>query len=250
MLGRVQPAHFPAVFGPDGDLPLDADVVRERFGELADDVARATGMRRTAAEVAAGFLEIAVLNMANAVKKISVERGHDITRYALTSFGGAGGQHACAVADALGVDTVLVPPLAGVLSAYGIGLADATAMREQSVEAELDDEGTRTRLGELHDDLAARTRAELRADGLADDVISTHARVYLRYPGTDASLPVDLDTAPAMTEAFATEHRARYGFTMDRPLLVEAVSVEATGAAAARSAPGGPEGPSGRAATA
>lgn len=147
MLGRVQPAHFPAVFGPAGDLPLDADVVRERFGDLADDVARATGTRRTAAEVAAGFLEIAVLNMANAVKKISVERGHDITRYALTSFGGAGGQHACAVADALGVDTVLVPPLAGVLSAYGIGLADATAMREQSVEAELDDERTRTRLG-------------------------------------------------------------------------------------------------------
>lgn len=231
MLGRVQPAHFPAVFGPEGDLPLDADVVREHFGELADDVARATGTRRTAAEVAAGFLEIAVLNMANAVKKISVERGHDITRYALTSFGGAGGQHACAVADALGVDTVLVPPLAGVLSAYGIGLADATAMREQSVEAELDDEGTRTRLAELHHDLAARTRSELRADGLPDDVISTHARVYLRYAGTDASLPVDLDTAPTMTEAFTTEHRARYGFTMDRPLLVEAVSVEATGAA-------------------
>lgn len=231
MLGRVQPAHFPAVFGPDGDLPLDTDVVRERFGELADEVARATGTRRTAAEVAAGFLEIAVLNMANAVKKISVERGHDITRYALTSFGGAGGQHACAVADALGVDTVLVPPLAGVLSAYGIGLADATAIREQSVEAELDDEGTRTRLGELHDDLAARTRAELRADGLADDVISTHARVYLRYAGTDASLPVDLDTVPTMTEAFTTEHRARYGFIMDRPLFVEAVSVEATGAA-------------------
>ncbi|MET8516080.1 hydantoinase B/oxoprolinase family protein [Streptomyces sp. NPDC005077] len=231
MLGRVQPAHFPAVFGPDGDLPLDADVVRKRFGEFADDVARATGTRRTAAEVAAGFLEIAVLNMANAVKKISVERGHDITRYALTSFGGAGGQHACAVADALGVDTVLVPPLAGVLSAYGIGLADATAIREQSVEAELDDKGTRIRLGELHDDLAARTRAELRADGLPDSAISTHARVFLRYAGTDASLPVDLDTAPTMTEAFTAEHRARYGFTMDRPLLAEAVSVEATGAA-------------------
>ncbi|MDF6041211.1 hydantoinase B/oxoprolinase family protein [Streptomyces sp. JH14] len=231
MLGRVQPAHFPAVFGPDGDLPLDADVVRERFGELADEVARATGTRRTAAEVAAGFLEIAVLNMANAVKKISVERGHDITRYALTSFGGAGGQHACAVADALGIDTVLVPPLAGVLSAYGIGLADATAMREQSVEAGLDDEGTRTRLAELHEELAARTRAELRTDGLPDSAIRTHARVFLRYAGTDASLPVDLDTAPAMTEAFTAEHRARYGFTMDRPLLVETVSVEATGAA-------------------
>ncbi|WP_327247497.1 hydantoinase B/oxoprolinase family protein [Streptomyces sp. NBC_01320] len=231
MLGRVQPAHFPAVFGPEGNLPLDADVVRRRFGALADEVAQVTGTRRTAAEAAAGFLEIAVLNMANAVKKISVERGHDITRYALTCFGGAGGQHACAVADALGVDTVLVPPLAGVLSAYGIGLADATAMREQSVEAELDAEGTGTTVDALCAELAARTRAELRADGLEDSAISTHARVLLRYAGTDASLPVDLDTAPAMTRAFTDEHRARYGFTMDRPLLVEAVSVEATGAA-------------------
>ncbi|MFB7013521.1 MULTISPECIES: hydantoinase B/oxoprolinase family protein [unclassified Streptomyces] len=236
MLGRVQPAHFPAVFGPDGDLPLDADLVRERFDALAEDVARATGARRTAAEVAAGFLEIAVLNMANAVKKISVQRGHDITRYALTGFGGAGGQHVCAVADALGIDTVLVPPLAGVLSAYGIGLADATAMREQSVEAELN-EATWTRLGGLCDELAARTRAELRADAVPDSAISTHARVLLRYAGTDSSLSVDLDTAPAMAEAFTAQHRARYAFTMDKPLVVEAVSVEATGTAG-RHAPG------------
>ncbi|MFE7353798.1 hydantoinase B/oxoprolinase family protein [Streptomyces sp. NPDC057543] len=230
MLGRVQPAHFPAVFGPDGDLPLDADLVRDRFEALAEDVARATGTRRTAAEVAAGYLEIAVLNMANAVKKISVQRGHDITRYALTGFGGAGGQHVCAVADALGIDTVLVPPLAGVLSAYGIGLADATAMREQSVEAELH-EATRTAVGELCDELARRTRAELRADAIPDSAISTRARVLLRYAGTDSSLPVGLDTAAAMAEAFTAQHRARYAFTMDRPLVVEAVSVEATGTA-------------------
>ncbi|MFJ1612792.1 hydantoinase B/oxoprolinase family protein [Streptomyces sp. NPDC088249] len=230
MLGRVQPAHFPAVFGPDGDLPLDADLVRERFDILAEDVARATGTRRTAAEVAAGFLEIAVLNMANAVKKISVQRGHDITRYALTGFGGAGGQHVCAVADALGIDTVLVPPLAGVLSAYGIGLADATAMREQSVEAELNEE-TRAAVGELCDALAGRTRAELRADAVPDSAISTRARVLLRYAGTDSSLPVDLDTVSAMAEAFTAEHRARYAFNMDKPLVVEAVSVEATGTA-------------------
>ncbi len=137
MLGRVQPDHFPEVFGPHGDQPLDAGAVHRGFAELADAVTEATGVRRSPEEVASGFLDIAVLNMANAVKKISVQRGHDITRYALTSFGGAGGQHACAVADALGVSTVIVPPLAGVLSAYGIGLADATAMREQSVEAEL-----------------------------------------------------------------------------------------------------------------
>lgn len=242
MLGRIQPAHFPAVFGPDGDLPLDADLVRARFGTLADEVAQATGTRRTAAETAAGFLEIAVLNMANAVKKISVQRGHDITRYALTGFGGAGGQHVCAVADALGVDTVLVPPLAGVLSAYGIGLADATAMREQSVEAPLD-ASTRARLGEVCDALADRTRAELRADGVPDRAISTRAHVLLRYEGTDASLSVDLDTVAAMTKAFTGEHRARYGFTTDRPLVVGAVSVEATGAAGepATPRPSGPE---------
>ncbi|MBK3561650.1 hydantoinase B/oxoprolinase family protein [Streptomyces sp. MBT56] len=229
MLGRVQPAHFPAVFGPDGDLPLDADHVRERFTELADEVGRATGRRPDEAAVAAGFLEIAVLNMANAVKKISVQRGHDVTRYALTGFGGAGGQHVCAVADALGIGTVLVPPLAGVLSAYGIGLADATAMREQSVEEQLDAAG-RERVERLCAELADRTREALRADGVPDSAITTRARILLRYAGTDAALPVDPDTEAAMAEAFAAAHRARFGFTMDKSVVVETVSVEATGA--------------------
>ncbi|MFF3036448.1 hydantoinase B/oxoprolinase family protein [Streptomyces rubiginosohelvolus] len=232
MLGRVQPAHFPAVFGADGGLPLDADHVRERFTELADEVGRATGRRPDEAEVAAGFLEIAVLNMANAVKKISVQRGHDVTRYALTGFGGAGGQHVCAVADALGIDTVLVPPLAGVLSAYGIGLADATAMREQSVEEQLD-AACRERVERLCAELADRTREALRADGVPDSAITTRARILLRYAGTDAALPVDLDTEAAMAEAFAAAHRARFGFTMDKPVVVETVSVEATGATGA-----------------
>ncbi|WP_432023746.1 hydantoinase B/oxoprolinase family protein [Streptomyces parvus] len=237
MLGRVQPAHFPAVFGADGDLPLDADLVRARFTELADEVGRATGRRPDEAGVAAGFLEIAVLNMANAVKKISVQRGHDVTRYALTGFGGAGGQHVCAVADALGIDTVLVPPLAGVLSAYGIGLADATAMREQSVEEQLD-AACRERVERLCTELADRTREALRADGVPDSAITTRARILLRYAGTDAALPVDPDTEAAMAEAFAAAHRARFGFTMDKPVVVETVSVEATGATGATDAPG------------
>ncbi|MFJ8871472.1 hydantoinase B/oxoprolinase family protein [Streptomyces sp. NPDC102473] len=236
MLGRVRPEHFPAVFGPSGDQPLDTALVAERFEELAEEVSAATGLRRTAAEVAAGFLEIAVLNMANAVKKISVQRGHDVTRYALTGFGGAGGQHVCAVADALGIDTVLVPPLAGVLSAYGIGLADATAMREQSVEARLD-EGTGTRVDGVCAGLAERTRAELRADGIPDGAIVTRARVLLRYEGTDAALPVDHGTVAAMAEEFTGLHRARYGFTADKPLVVEAVSVEATGTAGPHTPP-------------
>ncbi|MET7873886.1 hydantoinase B/oxoprolinase family protein [Streptomyces cyaneofuscatus] len=228
MLGRIQPAHFPAVFGPEGNLPLDADLVRERFAELADEIGRATGDRPAEAEVAAGFLEIAVLDMANAVKKISVQRGHDITRYALTGFGGAGGQHVCAVADALSIDTVLVPPLAGVLSAYGIGLADATAMREQSVEAELD-ETVRERVERLCAELADRTRDDLRADGVPDSAITTRARVLLRYAGTDAALAVALDSVAAMGEEFTAVHRTRFGFTMDKPVVVETVSVEATG---------------------
>ncbi|MGW4705387.1 hydantoinase B/oxoprolinase family protein [Streptomyces sp. NPDC004285] len=232
MLGRVQPDHFPAVFGATGDLPLDPEAVRERFTALAGEV----GGGRTPEEVAAGFLEIAVLNMANAVRKISVERGHDVTRYALTSFGGAGGQHACAVADALGIDTVLVPPLAGVLSAYGIGLADATALRERSVEAGLDAPGTPGRVTALCAELADRTREELRADGLPDAAITTHARVLLRYAGTDASLPVDLASPDELRTAFTELHRARYAFTLDRPLVVEAVTVEAVGRA-------GPHGP-------
>ncbi|MDX3352160.1 hydantoinase B/oxoprolinase family protein [Streptomyces sp. ME01-24h] len=230
MLGRVQAAHFPAVFGPDGDQPLDTEVVRAGFARLADEVAEATGDRRTPEEVAAGFLEIAVSNMANAVKKISVQRGHDITRYALTSFGGAGGQHACAVADALSVDTVLVPPLAGVLSAYGIGLADATAMRERSVESGLTEDDLPA-LRKVRDELDGLVRAQLREDGVPDDTVATVTRVHVRYAGTDAALPVLMGTADAMREAFTAEHRTRYAFTMDKPLVVEAVSVEATGSA-------------------
>ncbi|MFF4282530.1 hydantoinase B/oxoprolinase family protein [Streptomyces kronopolitis] len=231
MLGRIQPGHFPAVFGPDGDQPLDAEVVRTRFVELAARAAAATGDERGPEEVAAGFLDIAVLHMANAVKKISVQRGRDITRYVLTSFGGAGGQHACAVADALGIDTVLVPPLAGVLSAYGIGVADATAMREQAVEAELTDPEGLRRLREACDVLARQTRGELLDDGVPEASVTTRARVLVRYAGTDSTLGVPLADADTMTAEFVRAHRARYAFTMDQPLVAEAVSVEARGTA-------------------
>ncbi|MBB1254870.1 hydantoinase B/oxoprolinase family protein [Streptomyces sp. OF3] len=230
LLGRVQPAHFPHVFGESGDLPLDAGAVRERFAELSVRAAEATGVRRTPEEVAAGFLEIAVLNMANAVKKISVQRGHDVTRYALASFGGAGGQHACAVADALGVDSVVVPPLAGVLSAYGIGVADATALREQSVERELD-AATLATVRRLADELAGRTSRQLAEDGVAPDTVRTTATLHLRYAGTDATLPVPLGEPDAMTAEFQRAHRARYGFTMDKPLVAATVVVESVGSA-------------------
>ena len=138
MLGKVQPAFFPAVFGPQGHEPLDAETVRTQFAELTQRIREATGDRRTPEQVAEGFVDIAVGNMANAIKQISVQRGHDVTEHTLCCFGGAAGQHACLVADALGMTRVFIHPLAGVLSAYGMGLADITAMREQAVEARLE----------------------------------------------------------------------------------------------------------------
>ncbi|MBV9022344.1 MAG: hydantoinase B/oxoprolinase family protein [Streptomycetaceae bacterium] len=228
MLGRIQPAHFPPVFGKNGDQPLDDAVVRRHFEELAQWSAATTGDRRSPEEVAAGFLDIAVLGIANAVKKISVQRGRDVTRYALTSFGGAGGQHACAVADALGIDTVVIPPLAGVLSAYGIGMADAVALHERSVESRLAAEAMGT-VDQVRGELEQLARAQLHNDGVPPQTVRTTARVLLRYEGTDSSLSVEVDTAERMQAAFERDHRGRYGFVMDKPLVVEAVCVEATG---------------------
>jgi 5-oxoprolinase (ATP-hydrolysing) len=228
MLGRVQPAHFPAVFGSSGDQPLDDDVVRQKFTELTADIRAATGDDRSSEQVADGFLQIAVANMANAVKKISVQKGHDVTRYVLTTFGGAGGQHACAVADALGIRTVLVPPMAGVLSALGIGLADTTAMREQSVEIRLD-AAALEKLSTVADSLEQTTRAELLDEGVPAERIRVVRRAHLRYEGTDTSLPVELADLEAMTAEFEAGHRSTYSFLMDRPLIAGAVSVEATG---------------------
>lgn len=228
MLGRIQPAHFPAVFGPGGDQPLDDEIVRSRFTELAAEIRAQTGDDRSPEQVAEGFLQIAVANMANAVKKISVQKGHDVTRYVLTTYGGAGGQHACAVADALGIRTVLVPPMAGVLSALGIGLADTTAMREQSVEIRFESAAL-ARLATVADSLEVTARAELVDQGIPAERVRVLRRVHLRYDGTDTSIPVELAGFEAMTAAFETSHRTTYSFLMDRPLIAEAVAVEATG---------------------
>lgn len=228
MLGRIQPAHFPTVFGPDGDQPLDAELVRDRFTALAREIRERTGDDRTPEQVAEGYLQIAVANIANAVKRISVQKGHDVTRYALTTFGGAGGQHACMVADSLGMRTVLVPPMAGVLSALGIGLADTTAMREQSVEALLEPAAMSGVL-KTADDLESAARAELRAEDVPENRIQVTRRAQLRYDGTDTPLTVELTEPTAMRHAFEERHRATYSFTLDRPLVVEALSVEATG---------------------
>ncbi|SER20300.1 5-oxoprolinase (ATP-hydrolysing) [Streptomyces sp. yr375] len=228
MLGRIQPAHFPEVFGPDGDQPLDDALVRDRFTALAREIHQQTGDDRTPEQVAEGFLQIAVADIAGAVKRISVQKGHDVTRYALTTFGGAGGQHACMVADSLGIRTVLVPPMAGVLSALGIGLADTTAMREQSVEAPLEAAALPGIL-KTADDLEAAARAELRAEDIPDDRVRITRRAQLRYDGTDTALTVELTEPALMRRTFEERHRATYSFTLDRPIVVEALSVEATG---------------------
>ncbi|MEU0970873.1 hydantoinase B/oxoprolinase family protein [Streptomyces sp. NPDC005917] len=228
MLGRIQPDHFPRVFGPGGEQPLDADLVRDRFTGLAREISEQTGDHRTPEQVAEGYLSIAVANIANAVKRISVQKGHDVTRYALTTFGGAGGQHACMVADSLGIRTVLVPPMAGVLSALGIGLADTTAMREQSVEAPLEP-ASMPGVRKTADDLEAAARSELLAEDVPADRIEVTRRAQLRYDGTDTTLTVELTEPDAMKHAFEERHRATYSFTLDRPVVVEALSVEATG---------------------
>ncbi|GAA3030572.1 hypothetical protein GCM10020000_04130 [Streptomyces olivoverticillatus] len=228
MLGRIQPAHFPRFFGPDGDQPLDHDVVRRRFAELAGRIRDDTGDSRTPEQVAEGFLQVAVANMAAAVKRISVQKGHDVTAYALTTFGGAGGQHACAVADSLGIRTVLVPPMAGVLSALGIGLADTTTLREQSVELPLE-EASMQRIRTVAGELEAAARAVLRDEDVPVERIRVARRARLRYDGTDTAVPVELAEPSVMAEEFAARHRALYSFLLDRPVTVEALSVEATG---------------------
>ena len=222
MLGRIQPTHFPQVFGVAGDEPLDADAVRRGFAALAAEI----GDGRTPEQVAEGFLAIAVANMANAIKKISVQKGRDITEYALTTFGGAGGQHACAVAESLGIRAVVIPPMAGVLSALGMGLAATTAMREQSVEARLES-GLMDRLQALGRELDEDATAELLAEGAGAEQIEVVHRVHLRYDGTDTALPVLLAEPADMAAEFEGAYRRTYSFLLDRPLVVEALSVEA-----------------------
>jgi len=230
LLGRIQPDHFPKVFGPRGDQPIDADITKSKFTELSNQIARDTGDTRGPEEVAAGFAAIAVANMANAIKKISVQRGYDVTEYVLNVFGGAGGQHACAVADALGMTQVLIHPLAGVLSAYGIGLADIIAMREQAVEVPLTTESL-DNLPETLDPLEQDARAEVAAEGVPPERISAVGRAHLRYQGTDTAVIVPVGSLADMTAAFEAEYSRRFSFLMPgKPVIVEAVSVEVTGA--------------------
>jgi 5-oxoprolinase (ATP-hydrolysing) len=229
MVGKLHPRFFPNVFGPNADQALDGEVVRRKFGELADAVTRATGVGRTPEQLAHGCLAIAVDNMVNAIKKISIQRGHDISDYVLCCFGGAAGQHACLVADALGLKRVLVHPLASVLSAYGMGLADVRTIRQRAIEAELN-EALMPTIEAAIEELGEEARAELRRQGLDPARIGTAARIHIRYSGTDTPLGVPAGPAADLRRAFEAEHRARYGFVVaGRALVVEQVALEAIG---------------------
>jgi 5-oxoprolinase (ATP-hydrolysing) len=219
-LGRIDPANFPAVFGPDGDLPLDPDASRVRLQEVADALGGSKGLD----EIAEGFLHIAVDNMAAAIRKISIARGHDVTRYTLACFGGAGGQHACRVADALGMERILVHPLAGVLSAYGIGLAEVKAMREASW------------LRPLGEDFSAGLEAletaaldDLIDQGFEAGQVRFERRVRLRTPGSDTTIVVELGTAGEMRDAFEALHRKRFGYIDEAEPILDTLTVEAIG---------------------
>jgi 5-oxoprolinase (ATP-hydrolysing) len=226
MVGKLQPEFFPKLFGVNGNLPLDAEVVQRKFAQLTQEI----GDNRTPEQVAAGFLAIAVEKMASAIKKISLQRGYDVSEYTLCCFGGAGGQHACLIADALGMKQVFIHPYAGVLSAYGMGLADVRVIRERAVESFLS-ENLVPQVGQLLEQLAAQGKEELNRTGAEErEEIEVLQKVHLRYEGTDAALAVDFGDAAAMRNAFERSHQQRYGFVVEgKALIVEAVSVEVVG---------------------
>ncbi|MEA3096631.1 hydantoinase B/oxoprolinase family protein [Caballeronia mineralivorans] len=230
MTGKISARWFPRVFGPDGDLPLDADVVQRKFVEVASTVEAATGVARTPEEIAEGFLKIAVENMANAIKQISVQRGYDVTQYTLACFGGAGGQHACLVADALGMTRVFIHPLAGVLSAYGMGLADVRALRQQALETPLDLEALAT-CDQTFEPLETAAQNEVAGQRIPADNIALRRTLHIKYDGTDTALEIDFSMEPAKIVAtFESLYRARYGFLMpNKALIIEAIAVEAIG---------------------
>jgi 5-oxoprolinase (ATP-hydrolysing) len=228
MAGKLLPDFFPKIFGPQQDQPLDAAAVQSAFTELAEKV---SGGKRPE-EIADGFIKIAVENMANAIKKISVQRGYDVTRYALNCFGGAGGQHACLVADALGMTSVLIHPFSSLLSAYGMGLADIRATRQQAIEEPLGARAVKT-LDRLGKALGKAVKDEVAGQGVPVRAIKVIVRAHIRYAGTDTALVVGAGSIATMTRAFEKAHKAQFGFIdRSKELVLEAVSVEAIGGGA------------------
>lgn len=226
LLGKIQSEHFPHIFGPNGDQPLDIAVVESRFTALIAEVQAATGRRLSPQQAAEGFIAIAVANMANAIKAISVARGHDVTRYTLACFGGAGGQHACLVADALAMDRIMIHPLGGVLSAYGMGLAERRVVREQTLAVTLS-AAMRAEIDAAVSALAADTEAVLRAQGLGQASIRRDAHVHVRRAGTDMTIAIPHGPLTDMVSAARAGFATQFGFDSDAALIAEMISVEA-----------------------
>ena len=231
VLGKLRPEFFPAVFGSDGNQPLDITATTQAFSLLAEQITEATGTHQTETSVAQGYLDIAADNMANAIKKISIERGHDVTDYALVCFGGAGGQHACMVADRLGIEHIYVHPHAGVLSAVGIGLADVRQIRDETVEQTLNDENLQ-RLDPRWHELENNGTQYLQNQGIESKAQELRRRLSLRYQGSDTALLVSAGTNSDVKAAFETNHAARFGFTSPQtPIIIESLQLEAVGLA-------------------
>jgi 5-oxoprolinase (ATP-hydrolysing) len=233
LLGRILPEHFPAVFGPAGDAGLDVAAVRAKFAELADAVNRDRATAAAPESLALGFLRIAVERMANAIKQISTQRGHDVTEFAMCCFGGAGGQHACQVADALGIETILIHPLASVLSAYGIGLADLRSLHTTAIERNLE-ASSLVDLAEAFARLEVDGRAALSAQGISASSVALARRINVKIAGSDSTLTLPWrDDLAALSNAFDVAHAARFGFKpVTRALIVESIELEAIGTVA------------------
>ncbi|MDB5394469.1 MAG: hypothetical protein JWM91_1975 [Rhodospirillales bacterium] len=227
MLGKLQPASFPHVFGPNGDLPLDPEIVTAKFEMLATEITEATDTAMRPADIAEGFIKIAVENMANAIKQISVQRGHDVTKYALACFGGAGGQHACLVADALRISRIVIHPLAGLLSAYGMGLAELRVVREAAIDRPLT-AATQELMADRVAALEQEASDDLRAQGATGRNFGFVRQAFVKYDGTDTALPVPFGAVEQMVSGFDDVHRRRFGFTAPgKGLVVERVAMEA-----------------------
>ena len=228
LLGKLRPEEFPHVFGPNGNQPLDVGIVEEKFAELADRIAAETGQtRQSVFDIAEGFLRIAVENMANSIKKISVQRGYDVTKYTLNCFGGAGGQHACKVADTLGMETIFIHPFAGVLSAYGMGLADIRALKEFQFAQPI---GAVAEAADVFDRIDAETTQEVLDQGISADHIHTLRTAHIRTKGSHQTIPVAFGAPEEMREAFNAAHKVRFGFVpKDRDLIIDVLSSETIG---------------------
>ncbi|MDG2165767.1 MAG: hydantoinase B/oxoprolinase family protein, partial [Alphaproteobacteria bacterium] len=228
LLGKLHPEHFPSVFGPNGNDPLDVKIVRKKFTDLSKNIAQQTNKpQMDEISMAEGFLKIAIENMANAIKKISIQRGYDVTNYTMNCFGGAGGQHACHVADALGITNVLIHPYAGVLSAYGMGLAEIRSIRERHFEKDLNHINEANL---LIDNLSLLAKEDLKKQDIKNSSISLVKKAFLHYQGSHQNLEVNFDTVKRMRADFEQEHKKRFGFFVEgRTIFIEMLTVEAIG---------------------